>query len=265
MSHMNQPLIGIDKLLADSWNAMFKEWKPTLGWTLGMVFVPLLINIAFALPMIAVPELAESVAYQTVSPILVWAASLYFMAGLFKHFLIPKKEVNVSVQDVLSLALIGLIMGLLLIPAFLLFIIPGIWLALMFSMAVPIYLNEGTKGWAALKASYALVKGRWWATLVRFLVPNIVYGIGVSVIFGIIMVAFIAIASVPISAFIYALEQGADQSQALAALGPVAMIGLPIGLLVFIAVAIIANILLTLAHTSVFVNIYKSLSETASK
>lgn len=265
MSHMNQPLIGIDKLLSESWNAMFKEWKPTLGWTLGAIFVPVLVNLAFTLPQIAEPALAENIMYQLAAFILTYGASLYFIAGLYRYFLDKKSEVKVSFQNVIAMAWIGILMTVLLIPAFILFIIPGIWLSLMFSFAIPVYLKEGKGGWEALKTSYGLVKGRWWATFVRYLVPNLVYGIGVSVIFGVIAVALIAIASVPLSAFIYALEQGAEQSQAIAAMGPIALIGLPVGLLIFLAVAVIVSVLVTLAQTSVFVNIYKSLSETVSK
>jgi hypothetical protein len=262
---MNQPLIGIDKLLSESWNAMFKEWKPTLGWTLGAIFVPVLVNLAFALPQIAEPALAENVIYQLAAFILTYGASLYFIAGLYRYFLDKKSEVKVSFQDVVALAWICILGGLLLIPAFLLFVLPGIWLSIMFYFAIPIYLKEGKNGWQALKTSYGLVKGRWWATFVRLLVPNIVYGIGVSVVFGVIAAALIAIASVPISAFIYALEQGTEQSQAIAAMGPIALVGLPVGLLIFFVIAVIVSVLVTLAQTSVFVNIYKSLSETASK
>lgn len=262
---MNQPLIGIDKLLADSWNAMTKEWKSTLGWTLGIIFVPFLLNIAFALPQIAEPELAKSIVYQLVAFLLIWAASLYFQSGLLRYFLDKKKEISVSMQDIVSLAWIGLLTGLILIPAFLLFILPGIWLTVAFSLAMPIYLNEGKGGWEALKTSYARVKGRWWATLIRFLVPNLVYSIGVSMIFGILLVILVAIASIPFSAFIYNLEQGADQAAALAAMGPIAMIGAPIILLVFLLLAVATSILLTLAQTSIWINVYKSLTETASK
>jgi len=265
MSHMNQPLIGIDKLLAESWNAVFKEWKQTLGWTLGIIFVPFLINIVFILPIIAEPRLGQNPFFQVISPILVWGASLYFLAGLFRYFLDKKTEVKVSFTDVVSLAWIGLLMALLLIPAFIFFILPGIWLSVAFSLAMPIYLKEGKKGWGALKTSYAIVKGRWWATFIRFLVPNLVYGIGVSVVFGVFSIIIGIVASIPVSSFIHALEQGSDISQALGTVGPAWFIGLPVILLAFIALAIVSSILLTLARTSVWTNIYKSLSETTTK
>lgn len=265
MSHMNQPLIGIDKLLADSWNAMFKEWKSTLGWTLGLMFVPFLIQIAFALPQIAKPELAQSPLYQLVPVFLIWGATLYFMSGLIRYFLDMKKEVTVSFTDVVSLFWIGLLMTIILIPAFILFILPGIWLSVAFSMAMPVYLKEGKKGWQAIKTSYEIVKGRWWATFVRFLVPNLVYGIGVSFVFGILFVIMAIIASVPFSGLIHAVEQGAEWSDALAAAGPAPLIILGVCVLAFFVICLIAGLLLTLARTSIWTNIYKSLSETASK
>ena len=265
MSHMNQPIIGLDKLLADSWNAMTKEWKPTLGWTLGMILVPILINIAFALPPIAEPKLTTNIVYQLVSFILVWAASLYFMSGLVRYFLDKNKKVSVSFQDVVSLAWIGALMVIILIPAFILFILPGIWLAVAFSMAIPIYLNEGKGGWEALKTSYNLVKGRWWGTLIGFIVPQLVYGIGVSVIFGFLIAILAVVAGTATTGFFYAIQQGADRATALAALGPVAMIGIPAALIILIVLGIIINVLLTLAKTSVWTNLYKSLSETVSK
>lgn len=49
-------------------------------------------------------------------------------------------------------------------------ILPGIWLLVAFSVAIPALVVEGVRGTAALGRSYDLVKGRWWATLGRFIV-----------------------------------------------------------------------------------------------
>ena len=43
-------------------------------------------------------------------------------------------------------------------------IIPGIWLAVAYALAIPVLLIEGTKGIGALGRSYRLVRGRWWPT-----------------------------------------------------------------------------------------------------
>ncbi len=262
---MNLPLIGIDKLLADSWNSMLKDWKQTLGWTLGIMFVPTLINIVFALPQIAAPELRGSFLIQMVAFFLATGTSIYFTAGLFRYFLNKEKPVSVSFQNVVSLFWIGAIMALILIPAFLFFIIPGIWLAVAFSMAVPIYLNEGKGGWQSIKASYSLIKGRWWATVIRFIIPNFVYGIGVSFIFGVIITIFILVAGAAASGVVLALAKGVDSATALATLGPVAVISLIVCALVFLLCFIITNVFLSIAYTSIWTNLYKSLSETTTQ
>jgi hypothetical protein len=72
-------------------------------------------------------------------------------------------------------------------------VIPGIYLAVAFSVAVPALVVEGVKGTKALGRSYNLVQGRWWVTfgaliLGWFLIPLVVqYAIGFA--FGIPLTA----------------------------------------------------------------------------
>ena len=43
-------------------------------------------------------------------------------------------------------------------------LLPGIWLYIAWAFALPVLLVEGLRGPAALRRSYALVRGRWWRT-----------------------------------------------------------------------------------------------------
>ena len=61
----------------------------------------------------------------------------------------------------------GLVIG------FLALIVPGVWLAIAWSVAFPAMLVEGTGGFEALRRSFKLVEGRWWATCGRLLVAYI--------------------------------------------------------------------------------------------
>lgn len=61
-----------------------------------------------------------------------------------------------------SLLWIGVIATILLIGAFLLAIIPGIFLMTAFSLATPVLLVENKKGMGALLRSRDIVKGHWW-------------------------------------------------------------------------------------------------------
>jgi hypothetical protein len=63
-------------------------------------------------------------------------------------------------------ALIGLALagGLILVLAFIALIVPGIWLAVAYSVAVPALLLERAGPIKALRRSFRLVRGRWWPT-----------------------------------------------------------------------------------------------------
>jgi Membrane domain of glycerophosphoryl diester phosphodiesterase len=66
---------------------------------------------------------------------------------------------------------IVLVVGL--VIAFLALIVPGIWLVVAWSVAYPVMLVEGTGGFAALRRSFKLVEGHWWATAGRLIVAYI--------------------------------------------------------------------------------------------
>lgn len=77
-----------------------------------------------------------------------------------------------------ALLWVGLLCGLMVAVGALGCIIPGIWLAVSYSVAIPALLIENTRGVKALKRSFNLVRRRWWPTfavlLLGFLLINIV-------------------------------------------------------------------------------------------
>jgi hypothetical protein len=79
-----------------------------------------------------------------------------------------------------------LVVGLL--GAYLALVIPGIWLTIAWSVAIPVLLVEGLRGTKALGRSFALVKDHWWATLGRLLVAYIL----VSVVTFVVAFALLA-------------------------------------------------------------------------
>ncbi len=101
-------------------------------------------------------------AYQGSSPD--WRASLRF-----------------AVRKSPSLAWLSLVLLVALVVALVLLIVPAIWLAVAWSVAVPVLLIEGRGGPGALRRSFALVRGRWWpvagALLVGFLLAGVLGGI----------------------------------------------------------------------------------------
>ncbi len=79
-----------------------------------------------------------------------------------------------------------------LIPAFIALIIPGIWLAVAWSVSFPALLSENLGPVAALGRSFKLVQGRWWpvfgALLVMYLLVTVISGI-LGVLFGATLIA----------------------------------------------------------------------------
>ncbi|HVE92507.1 MAG TPA: zinc-ribbon domain-containing protein [Actinomycetota bacterium] len=68
------------------------------------------------------------------------------------------------------LVVLAIIQAVLLILGFLACIIPGVFLAVSWSVAVPVLLMEGVMGWAALQRSMSLVQGHWWTVLATFFI-----------------------------------------------------------------------------------------------
>jgi hypothetical protein len=65
---------------------------------------------------------------------------------------------------------------------FVLLVIPGIWLLVAISVAIPALMYEGVGGFAAMKRSISLVDKRWWATLLRLLVTFLLYAVATFII-----------------------------------------------------------------------------------
>ena len=90
-------------------------------------------------------------------------------------------------------ALVGLsiLTGILVGLGFVLLVIPGIYLLVAFTVAVPVLLVEGAGPARALGRSRELVRGRWWGTLGVALVGYLLVSIVTSALTGIVVgVAF---------------------------------------------------------------------------
>ncbi len=63
-----------------------------------------------------------------------------------------------------SIAWISILVALGSVVGFVLCIVPGVWWLISWSIAVPVLLTEDARGTKALRRSFRLVSGRWWAT-----------------------------------------------------------------------------------------------------
>jgi hypothetical protein len=88
---------------------------------------------------------------------------------------------------------------LLLVPAFLACVVPGVYLYVAWTVAAPVLLLEDVRGLAALKRSRALVKGRFWpvagVVVLVFVLTAIVQAVFLGLFAGIVSVTGNEVAS----------------------------------------------------------------------
>jgi hypothetical protein len=83
---------------------------------------------------------------------------------------------------------LGIVLIAGIVIGFFAFVLPGIWLAVAWSVAYPAMLVEGTGGLPALQRSTKLVQGRWWATCGRLIVAVILITV-ISAVVGSVLLA----------------------------------------------------------------------------
>jgi hypothetical protein len=76
-----------------------------------------------------------------------------------------------------SLLWLSIIVTVLVLVGLILFIVPGIYVLVSLSVALPVLMLEGLTGRAAASRAGRLVSGRWWATFGRLLIALILYGV----------------------------------------------------------------------------------------
>ena len=85
-----------------------------------------------------------------------------------------------------ALLWLSILLVVLLVPAFLACLVPGMYLYVAWSVAAPVLLVEDIRGRSALKRSRQLVKGRFWPTVAVLLLVAILTGIVQAIFLGIL-------------------------------------------------------------------------------
>lgn len=85
-----------------------------------------------------------------------------------------RESVGFGFRRLGSVFWLSLVTVVLLIFAFIALIVPGIWLSIAWSVALPALLFERVKGFSALRRSFSLVSGRWWPTFGTLLVAIVI-------------------------------------------------------------------------------------------
>lgn len=74
-----------------------------------------------------------------------------------------------------SIVIAGLLMSLLITSGFLLFVLPGIYLAVGYSLALPVIMDKRVGPWEAMEMSRQAVHKKWWQVFGAYLIMYLIY------------------------------------------------------------------------------------------
>ncbi|MEA1962660.1 MAG: hypothetical protein U9M94_00300 [Patescibacteria group bacterium] len=181
-------MISVFDLVKKSWPV----YKSNLKKIIGMILIP---AIAFAVLAVLFLVLGFSGwflfkgAEDVVMSIMKVLFSLIILAGMFfgivvaiiakagLYVLIKDSKENITVKQAFLRAkkiagrffVLNSLISIFVFLWSLLFIVPGIYMVLAYSMAIWIFIYEDISGTEAIKKSKELIKGYWWVVLGRFL------------------------------------------------------------------------------------------------
>jgi len=199
MTKSNQ-LISIEEILRLGWHDFKADWKKLLEISIRFLFAGL-IQLAFAL-------IAERLTPDASLVLIIIGTAIAYLIILqtvivLIDYILQKEQgpgTKATPRWQLGFNLfwpylwINLLVGLATLGGLILFVLPGIWLTVIFSFAVFSLIDEKKKGPQALARSAELVKGRWWKTLWRILVPVIVVVV-ITLLISFILTAIVSLFS----------------------------------------------------------------------
>ncbi len=169
------PLISISDLTHQSWQFFTAHWKE-LAKRASLIILLLLAYVLLGAPAIAAGYYKSYVVILVLFILGVFVAMNHLYLFILKaDHPTPPATLSSRAIDLLPAALfVALLTGLSIVLGTILFVIPGIWLSLALGFSHFSLLEDDAHGTKALRASYDLVKGRWWATFWRMFVPNLI-------------------------------------------------------------------------------------------
>jgi Membrane domain of glycerophosphoryl diester phosphodiesterase len=88
-----------------------------------------------------------------------------------------REALGFAVDRVLAMFWVALLVAVTVLIGFLFIIIPGVYFLIGLCIAIPIVIAESLRGTKAMRRSFELVRGRWWATLGRLLLVGLVVAV----------------------------------------------------------------------------------------
>lgn len=171
-------LIDAHDLIRESWHAFRLYWNQTIVVSKWLLLGPI---ITFLLVLITRPWASTQSWLSFIGNVVTVVVSLLVAIRLTWHIWdletkkTEKNKLAFTAAVFWSYLWVQILTGAAIIGGLILFVLPGIWLTILFAFSGFEFLIEGRRGTQALAASAALVKGRWLATLWRVVAPAVVF------------------------------------------------------------------------------------------
>jgi hypothetical protein len=139
-------------------------------------------------------DFAAVVGAFVVAGVLTWVASTLAAGACYRALASAylgertswRASLDYALKRFRSILWVTVLAGLAALGGLVLCVLPGVYLWVVFSLAVPVLLTEDLRGRKALGRSRALVQGYWWRTFAILLLGTILAGIVSSVIGGVV-------------------------------------------------------------------------------
>jgi hypothetical protein len=114
------------------------------------------------------------------------------------------ESLRFGARRLVPLIVMQVLLGLALLIAFILLVIPGIWLYASAAVAAPVLVIEHRGPIRSIRRSIRLVRGRWWSTAGVLLFATVMAGVLTSIVSGLLTALALSSSnpSVPFAAFI---------------------------------------------------------------
>lgn len=190
---MTQRLIKITEIIKTGWDLYLKNLEKFIVPVLILFIIPV---VSYLLSLLEFFKADKLNLVGWIIIILIFTVTIFIslwiaiLLNLMVNKLYLKENFEIrqlygeSFRKIPAYLWVGFLSGLAIFAGFILLIIPAIIFAVWFDFAplINILEDKSNKGLEALKASKKLVKGRWWPTLWRLILPPLFVYIIVSII-----------------------------------------------------------------------------------
>lgn len=203
-----QPLPGTIDLVKQTWLLYTKKWNELITLSAWFIYFGTVnFVLAILIRYLPVGGALVSIPLQLVMALLsIWVVIRLMQASL--NIVDEKKEL-LSAEDsgktwnfFWPLLITGLLQLLIILGGSLLLILPGIYLAVALAYSPLSIIDRNLKGMEAIKASYRLVKGRWWSVVWRETAAGIIFALGMMIVLGLVqsLISLVALGPAGITA-----------------------------------------------------------------